>query len=175
MEPVTSAAYGQGTPWSRGGTLAPAGMGPSGLGLRDREPHRKARRLSLKPRLGKKSRRLRSSVPRPASFERLVIRLPLDELWTSDGPVDARRGRQVGAERIKEILRKRTAVFARADIGFPLTWYRGPDAAAFWRVAKPNLSEGAAAYLDQFPGGFCYFATEWASAHGPVVSFEKSH
>ena len=56
--------------------------------------------------------------------------------------VEALRGQQVGAERIKEILRQGNAVFVQAEIGFPLRWYGGSDAVLFWRLVKPNLSEG---------------------------------
>jgi hypothetical protein len=81
-------------------------------------------------------------VPESGQLKRIVISLPLDELWTSKWPVEALRGQQVGAERIKENLRQGNAVFVQAEIGFPLRWYLGSDAVSFWRLVKPNLSQG---------------------------------
>lgn len=43
-------------------------------------------------------------MPESGQLKRLAISLPLDELWTSEWPVEALRDQQVGAERIKEIL-----------------------------------------------------------------------
>jgi hypothetical protein len=50
---------------------------------------------------------------------RIVTRMPLTELWTSEGPLVARRGERAAAAEIEPLLQG-GASFVVADVGKPL-------------------------------------------------------
>jgi hypothetical protein len=57
-----------------------------------------------------------------------------------------------------------------ADIGHALRWVSLQSAAAFWNEeVKDHLAESESIYLEDFPGGYAYFATEWRWAKGGTV------
>ena len=51
-----------------------------------------------------------------------MTRTPLTELWNDDGPVEAKRMRQVMAHDIKAILND--VIFVVADVGQELNWIK---------------------------------------------------
>jgi hypothetical protein len=113
---------------------------------------------------------------RPA--DRIVIELPLQELWDENGSVAARRQGDLSADDIRQLLRNRAVRFVVADVGAKLMWVPESETFAFWkdevraRLAEPD----ARVNLEQFPGGYCYFASEWS---GPgsmsIVVLQRCH
>jgi hypothetical protein len=104
-------------------------------------------------------------------------RLPLEELWDDHGRVEAEMVGPAGAERIKQLLRSGEMSFVIADVGKPLRWISEKDAASFWKTeVKDHLADGERAYLDDFPGGYAFFATEWRRLGGcAVIVLEVQH
>jgi hypothetical protein len=103
--------------------------------------------------------------------------MPLAELWDDAGPVVARRGRDLTAADIRELLRAGRVRFVVADIGAPPRWVPEAECFAFWKTeVQPRLADPAGASLGEFPGGYCYFAAEWVSPSGaPIVVLQRSH
>lgn len=110
---------------------------------------------------------------------KIVTRLPLQELWRDDGFTTTARGRSLTKDEIIDLLRAGFVQFVVADVGFPLRWIHLHDCHEFWKdEVKPHLAaDSAVVILDEFPGGYCYRASEWNGGAGaaPIVVLEKSH
>lgn len=109
---------------------------------------------------------------------RIVTSLPLRELWNDEGPLAARRVGDLSDPGIRELLRTGPPQFVVADVGLPLEWV--PEASCFnaWRDRfRGNLAEaGRKVDPDAFPGGFCFFASEWIGENGvTIVVPERCH
>jgi nucleotidyltransferase/DNA polymerase involved in DNA repair len=110
---------------------------------------------------------------------RIVIVLPLTELWTQQGPVDAVRLRALGRDDVAELLRAGIVQFVRADVASPLEWIDERERLGFWtsevrdRVVYPAQPSFR---LEDFPGGYCYLTSEWrAEGRPPIVLVERHH
>ena len=67
--------------------------------------------------------------------------------------------------------------FVIANVGAAPGWIDTGEYFDFWKnEAKPRLSNGAQASLGEFPGGYCYFASQWeAETAPPIVLLEKHY
>lgn len=110
---------------------------------------------------------------------RVITELPLRELWSREGVVEAEPVRDVGAEEIRDLLRAGRVQFLVAEVGATPRWVPPAECHEFWKgELQPHLAEpGAPAGLEEFPGEYCYFAREWAAnVPGlPIVVCEKCH
>ena len=111
-------------------------------------------------------------------FQRVITAMPLHELWDERGPVAASRARDLSADDLRELLRRGTLRFVVADVGFRPQWLSERTCFAFWKSeVQPHLAvPGVPVMLHDFPGEYCYFASEWTPGFGsPVVLLEKAH
>jgi len=110
---------------------------------------------------------------------RSVTRLPLTELWRDDGFTTQSRGRFLTKDDITNLLRAGSIQFVVADVGLPLRWILLRECYPFWKEeVKPHLATPkSTVVLDEFPDGYCYFASQWAAKPGEVaiVVLEKRH
>jgi hypothetical protein len=112
--------------------------------------------------------------------QRVVVSLPLAEIWDSSGPIAATRGRQLSTADITQLLRAGPIQFVVADFG-PLRWIPTDSMYDFWKCdAKHHiLSPGRSAALEEFPGEYFYVATEWIRAAAPpatpLIVLERHH
>jgi hypothetical protein len=110
---------------------------------------------------------------------RTVTRLPLEELWRSNGTVVGSRLRMVEPDGVLEMLREGEIEFVVADIGQGLLWIALQDCFDFWKTeVKPHLARiDSQLLLDRFPGGYCYTASEWSriDTAPPIVLLERHH
>ena len=108
---------------------------------------------------------------------RIVTQLPLREVWRDDGFSTTKRGRSLAGPDIRQLLGAGVVQFVVADVGAVPRWIPPSECFDFWkREAKPHLASEAGASLDQFPGGYCYFASQWdGESTGPIVVLEKHH
>ena len=111
---------------------------------------------------------------------RYVSQMPLHELWDERGViVSADRVRQLSSSEIAELLRAGRVRFVVADIGSRLQWVAPEKCYSFWKFeAKAHIAEpDPQSYLENFPGEYCYIASEWKVADGgePIVLLAKSH
>jgi hypothetical protein len=110
--------------------------------------------------------------------QRIVTRLPLEELWSGPRLISTIKVRDLNAEQIKELLRNAQVRLIVAEIGAPLQWIPNNETYDFWKQeCKPNLADpDAQVRLEDFPGAYCYFASEWKSYGGEIiVVFSKIH
>lgn len=108
---------------------------------------------------------------------KIVTRLPLRALWRDDGFSTSARGRSLRDTDILKLLASGPVQFVIADVGTILRWIPTGECRHFWKAeVKPHLAGEARAYLDDFPGGYCYFASQWEEESAtPIVVLEKQH
>ena len=108
---------------------------------------------------------------------RVMTQLPAVELWRADGLVTRQRGSSLTAEDIAAFLRRGQVRFVVASAGESLRWIAPAECFAFWRSeVRPHLAApDASIVLSDFPGEYCYFASEWAGAELPIILLETHH
>ncbi len=109
---------------------------------------------------------------------RVVTRLPLEQLWDKDGDVGATRWRKLDREAIRDLLRRGPVHFVVADVGRQLRWIPESERFGFWKAdGAVHLADGERIDLLAFPDGMAYAASEWTpSADGvPIVLLEAHH
>lgn len=107
--------------------------------------------------------------------QRVVTSGPLTELWNEQGPLTATRVGDADGARVVALLQS-GATFVVADVR--LHWLPAQERFAFWKSeVKSRLAPpGAHLHSEDFPGGYCYLASEWRLADGAaVVLLEKMH
>ena len=109
----------------------------------------------------------------------IVTQLPLAELWRNDGLIPTTRIRYLSASDITDLLRDGQVQFVVADVGTPLRWIPLVECYDFWKteVRQHLAAPEAKVILDDFPGGYCYFASAWRSRDGatPIIVCERHH
>ena len=109
---------------------------------------------------------------------RIITHLPLAELWRDDGFSTVERGRPLTREDVRQFLTSGPVQFIVADVGAAPRWIPEADSFQFWKnEAKPHLASEPKAHLDEFPDGYCYFASQWKprGSESPIVLLEKYH
>jgi hypothetical protein len=109
---------------------------------------------------------------------RVVTRLPLEQLWKEDGDMAVTRCRKLGREEIRDLLRRGSVHFVIADVGHQLRWVPEAERFRFWKTdGAVHLAERERIDLPAFPDGMAYTASEWAGSPDdvPIVLLETHH
>jgi hypothetical protein len=110
--------------------------------------------------------------------ERIITVTPIHELWDDRGTVNASRSRDLAAEELRELLRRGPLRFVVVEVGLKPRWLPEEDSFTFWKteVQSHLPARGMPARLEDFPDGYCYFASEWSPTSGsPIVVLETAH
>lgn len=108
--------------------------------------------------------------------EAIINRLPLSEL---PPPLTAaKRLRDLATADVRELLRAGRVRFAVAMMLSPFRVVPEHECYEFWKSeVQPHLvsdpDEGAV--LDNFPGSYCYFGSEWSDGGSPIVLLSGAH
>ena len=108
---------------------------------------------------------------------RVVTHLPLRELWRGDEFSSTAREKSLTHDDVRAFLTSGPVQFVVADVGMAPRWIPESECFDFWKnEAKPHLASGTRASLNEFPGGYCYFASQWeGETTAPIVLLEKHH
>lgn len=108
---------------------------------------------------------------------RVVMRIPMEELWDTEGDSAAARRRSLGGIDIAAMLRQGVVRFVVADCGEPMRWIPPSRCYEFWKSeVKPRIVETATFDQAEFPGAYCYAASEWNDGRAtPLVLLEMYH
>ncbi len=111
--------------------------------------------------------------------KRIVGSMPLTVIWNHDGELNAERVRNLSVDDIKSMLRQGAVQFVVANVGSPLDWIHPDLSFDFWRkLAKQRIvsADADGFSLDDFPGGYCYFAGLWRTPDaGDIIVLETHH
>lgn len=120
--------------------------------------------------LGEKANNMDSSL-------RVVMRIPMSELWDLDGSMAAKKQRTVCGSDVAAMLRHGPVRFVVAECGDPLTWIPSSHCYDFWKTElKPRIVETETFEQADFPGAYCYVASEWDDGQPlPLVLLEMYH
>ena len=108
----------------------------------------------------------------------IVTQLPLRELWRQDGFKSTTRIRSLTEDDIRSFLRLGPVQFVIVDVGASPRWVQPGECFQFWKdEAQPHLASTATTILDEFPGGYCYLASQWdrGDSAETIVVLEKQH
>jgi hypothetical protein len=108
---------------------------------------------------------------------RVVMRMPMSELWDSSGDLTATKLRTLSTSEIASLMRNGVVRFVAADCGRPLKWIPLSQCNDFWKTeVKPRIVETETFDLADFPGAYCFVASEWADGLvSPIVLLEMCH
>jgi len=105
------------------------------------------------------------------------MRIPMSELWDSEGNLKAAKQRMLGGSDVAGMLRKGQVRFVVANCGKRLEWIPRPQCYDFWKTqVKLRIVETGTFEQEDFQGAYCYVASEWADGESsPIVLLEKYH
>ncbi len=106
-----------------------------------------------------------------------VTQTPLASLRTESG-VELHRVRDVVTDDVKKLLSSVVVRFVIADVGKPLRWISEEERFRFWKSdAQTHIASEGKKSLDDSPGGYFYFASEWRSpaSSDAFILLEKHH
>jgi hypothetical protein len=108
---------------------------------------------------------------------RVVMRIPMIDLWDSEGNLTAAKQRTLSRDDVAALLRRGLVRFVVAECGDPLRWIPPSDCYDFWKTElKPRIAETKTFELEDFPGAYCYVASEWSDGQSsPLVLLEMYH
>jgi hypothetical protein len=108
---------------------------------------------------------------------RVVMRIPMSELWDTDGNLTAAKKRTLGGSDVATMLQEGLIRFVVAECGDPLRWIPTSDCSDFWKTElKHRIVETETFDQSDFPGAYCYVASEWADGEPlPLVLLEMYH
>lgn len=124
-------------------------------------------------------RKAKTSIPDASSHPRLVLRIPLEQLWTPEGPANHILLRHLSPDDVESLLKTTPNLrLVEARIAEELRWYPRGDY-KFWRdqarnhAAHPDTSQS----LDDFPDSMFYFISEWLdeASQDRILLFELHH
>lgn len=110
---------------------------------------------------------------------RIVMQIPMIELWDSSGNSIPAKQRVLRSSDIVALLRQGLVRFVVAECGEPLQWIPPLQSYDFWKSeVKPRIVESETETFDRadFPGAYCYVASEWMDGQSlPLVLLEMYH
>jgi len=108
---------------------------------------------------------------------RVVIRIPMSDLWDSEGNLTTTKRRTLVASDVVAMLRQGLVRFVVAECGGSLRWIPPSHCYDFWKTElKPRIVETQTFDQADFPGAYCYVASEWDDGQpSPLVLLEMYH
>ena len=109
--------------------------------------------------------------------KRIVIKFPLDSLWTEKEELDAKRIKYLDQNEISEVLKKGPIQFVIANLGDKLIWKQPEEC---YKVYKKDFKNNIIANADDidisnFKDGFGYLASMWDNKSGTIILLEVFH
>jgi hypothetical protein len=108
---------------------------------------------------------------------RVVMQIPMSELWDSEGNLTPTKKRLLGGNDVAAMLRRGPIRFVVAECGDPLRWIPPSHCHDFWKTElRPRIVETDVFDQADFLGAYCYVASEWADGEPlPLVLLEMYH
>jgi hypothetical protein len=110
--------------------------------------------------------------------DKVVIKTPLTELWTSKDTLGHKRTRNLGKEDIRAMIKEEPIEFVFADVGHRLIWTDESKCFDIWKkeIEKHLIEREDKIKLEDYPDSYGYVASEWIKdGASPIVLLEKFH
>lgn len=110
--------------------------------------------------------------------KKIVIQLPLTNLWTDNEIIFVQRKRYLTVDDIQKTLKKYPVEFVVAIIGEKLKWINYNKSFDFWKAEiKPHLVDDIKNInLESYHDNYVYVASEWTGEiETPIILLEKYH
>lgn len=110
--------------------------------------------------------------------KRIVTVIPLEELWNSEGAVEAYRLGIMSRVEVTNLIKTSKVSFVVANVGQKLEWISTENCYEFWKShIKDHVVEDLSEIeYDLNPKGFVFVASRWISNNKfPIVTLEKYH
>ncbi len=109
--------------------------------------------------------------------QRIVTKIPLNELWDDSGAIAGHRIRDLNENSLVELLQSGSLQFVVADSGLKLNWISREKRFDFWKTVRRQIADPAKPIiLAGFPNETAYIASEWRGAAGEcLVLLERYH
>jgi len=110
--------------------------------------------------------------------EKIVTKIPLDNLWNDNEEIYASREKYLTEEGIKEIFKKSPVEFVIANVGDKLKWISYEKSFAFFKSKLKNriANDINNIHLEDYEGNYVYVASEWSGEiEAPIILLEKMH
>jgi hypothetical protein len=109
--------------------------------------------------------------------QRIVVKMPLTELWDDGGTISGERVRNLDQTDLVELVRTGPLQLLVADAGLKLRWIPITQRFDFWKTVRPQIAHpGKPIYREQFPNETVYIASEWRGRTGEcLILLEKIH
>ncbi|MBO2009580.1 hypothetical protein [Hymenobacter negativus] len=109
---------------------------------------------------------------------KIVASIPLENIWTDESELPAKRIAYLTSEDIVQLLKKSIVHFIVADVGHKLQWIDKSQCFNFWKQeAKPHIADDVAKIdLATYVDNYAYVASQWATqGEAPIITLEKFH
>jgi hypothetical protein len=108
--------------------------------------------------------------------QRIVVELPLTELWDETGALPGERIRQVDGNLIRGLMGTEQVQFIVANSGAKLNWIPMQERFEFWKATRPQVADALRPIsLERFPNQTAYIASEWRGRTGECLILLETH
>jgi hypothetical protein len=110
--------------------------------------------------------------------ERIVTRIPLDELWTVSAILEYKRLDYLTERQVKELVLKGAIAIAEASCGLKLSWILPDNAFKYFKsqIKGRVVHDPDRIILDDYEDKWCYLASLWVDAKSQkVILLETYH
>lgn len=110
--------------------------------------------------------------------QRIVTKIPLDELWTDSEIVSYKRQEYLTERQVQELVFKGDIAVAEASCGLKLSWVSPNSAIEFYKkqIKGHIVNDPDRIILADYEDEWCYLASLWSSADGQkAILLETYH
>ena len=108
--------------------------------------------------------------------QKVVLVIPLNELWTDESYLSIHRGKHLNSKDISDLLLQQKIQFVIADVGHKLQWQPLDNCYELYKAIKSQIIDDFARIdLSHFKNDSGFSATLWDGEKHPIVLLEKYH
>lgn len=108
--------------------------------------------------------------------QKIVVKLPLTELWDEMGTLSGERVRHLDENLVRELMGAGPVQYIVANCGAGLNWIPIQERFRFWKAVQSQVVDASRPiYLERFPNQTAYTASEWRGRDGECLILLETH
>jgi hypothetical protein len=110
--------------------------------------------------------------------QRIVTKIPLDELWTDSSTLAYERQEYLTERQVQELILQGDLALAEASCGLKLSWISPDSALEFFKkqIKGHVIDDPDRIILEEYEDHWCYLASLWRDAEGQkLILLETYH